>query len=364
MSRIKKAEDKSIKTEKRKRSEDTVELLFFIVLNVLVVPFSAYQTFIGYEKDVAGSSVLAIVIALISGVLFAAMNFGIRQSRLKGEKYYLKVLMYIIPLGLSFFGNFNAFYSNQMKDSLLRSEINDYRLVLTKTKDVAVSEIKTSIGLNNLKTNYESLRSSLSTEYSEPPEGWGENCTKVWYELTSYLNEEGGTLDPNIISGIGNERVKYNKALSFAQGAYESIVKLRESKISTVLDQVQSSFTDVDNDIDSLINLPKPIYRSSMLDKMVTAENIIRSQTISFLGSEDIFSHPPLESSNENELGTIKHSFNSAFIKGESFTATAFSLFLSLIIDFSALIYILVFTPYNRKKKTGGRIHTNGPKTI
>lgn len=362
MSRISPATEPA--APKKPPGSGSVELLFFVALNALVVPFSTYQTFVGYEKDVAGNAILALIVALISGVLFLAMNFGIRQSRLKGEKYYLKVLMYIIPLGLSFFGNFNAFYSNQMKDSLLRSEINDYRLTLTKTKDIAVSEIKNSIGLNDLETNFESLKISFLNEYGEKPKGWGKNCSKIWNELTAFLNKEGGSIDANIISGIGNEQVKFNKALSFANGAYESIVKLRESKINTVLDQVQSSFATVDNDIDSLINLPKPIYRSSMLDKMVTAENIIRSQTESFLGSQDLFSHNPLESSNENELGTIKHSFNSAFIKGESFTATAFSLFLSLIIDFSALIYILVFTPYNRIKKLGGRVRSGGPKTI
>jgi len=70
-----------------------------------------------------------------------------------------------------------------------------------------------------------------------------------------------------------------------------------------------------------------------------------------------------LKSSNENELGTIKHTFNSAFIKKEYPTATAFSLFLSLIIDFAALLYILVFIPFNTGQKKG-RIETTGPNRI
>jgi len=113
-------------TEK-KSSSNTVEFLFFIALNILVIPFSAYQTYIGYEKDVAGNAILAIVIALISAVLFAAMNFGIRQDRLNGKKHLLKVVMYLIPFGLSFPGNFNALYSNQMKENLLREEISEYK---------------------------------------------------------------------------------------------------------------------------------------------------------------------------------------------------------------------------------------------
>jgi hypothetical protein len=87
-----------------------------------------------------------------------------------------------------------------------------------------------------------------------------------------------------------------------------------------------------------------------MLDDMVTAENTIRSETESFFDRTDIFSHEKLKPSNENEIGTIKHSFNSAFVKWESATATVFSLFLSLIIDFAALLYILVFIEYNKVK--------------
>jgi hypothetical protein len=91
-----------------KSNTNTIEFLFFIALNILVIPFSAYQTYVGYEKDVAGHPILAIIIAAISAVLFAAMNFGIRQDRLDGKKHLIKVIMYIIPFGLSFLWKFQS----------------------------------------------------------------------------------------------------------------------------------------------------------------------------------------------------------------------------------------------------------------
>lgn len=351
--------------EKFKKKGDLVELLFFIALNVLVVPFSTYQTFVGYEKDVAGNAILALIVAAISGVFFLAMNYVIRESRLNGEKHFWKVLMYIVPLAISVPGNFNAFYSNQMKGSLLRQEINSYRLAMTSTKDVALSSIEVSIGLNDLETTFKSKLNTLEREYDTKPKGWGKNCISLWKDLCDFLNKQGGSINANSISSITNEQLKFNKAKAFAEAEFGTIKNTRSSSIKPTIDYINTTFVDTDAVIDSLINLSTPVYRSSMLDKMVTVENLIRSKTESFLSNSEVFPHDPLKSSNENEIGTIKHSFNSAFIKWESTTATVFSLFLSLIIDFAALLYILVFIPYNKTTGGGnkGRL-TTGPKRI
>jgi hypothetical protein len=347
-----------------KTKTDYAELLFFIALNVLVVPFSAYQTFVGYERDVAdGKFIIAAVVALISGVLFAAMNFGIRKDRLEGKRHLLKVFMYIVPIGLSFPGNFNAFYSNQMKDSLLRTEINSYRLVLTSTKDIATDELNKSIGLYELQLNFDSKRDALKTEYQNKPTGWGKNCNSIWVNLCSFLKSEGGTVDATMVAGIVDGNQKITKAIAFAENDLKTIISNRQNKINPTLNAINTTYSECDNYIDSLLNLSTPVYTSAMLDKIVTAENLIRSKAGSFLNRTDLFPHEALKSSNENELGTIKHSFNSAFVKKENPTATAFSLFLSLIIDFAALLYILVFIPFNTGKKKG-RIETAGPNRI
>lgn len=342
---------------------DFTDFAFFIVLNLLVVPFSAYQTFVGYQKDVAGHWVLALVVALISAVLFAAMNFGIRSSRLKGEKHHLKILMYIIPLGMSFFGNFNAFYSNQMRDALLRTETGNYRLTLTNTKNIAISEIEKSVDIPRFRRNYNLYETALKTEFGKPPQGWGKNCEQRWKDLCNFLSSNGGSLTPNVVSSYSGD-IKYNRALNFALGEYNGILNAKHSRISPVKSSIESEFNAAIKKLDSLTNLTIPVYSSKMLDDMVVVENTIRTEAESFLDNKSIFPYEPLKSSNENEIGTIKHTLNSAFVKKESPTATAFSLFLSLIIDFAALLYIVVFIPYNRVSKNKGRINSNGPKRI
>jgi hypothetical protein len=339
-----------------------IELLFFIALNLLVIPFSAYQTFKGYEKDVAGDPILAIVVAAISAVLFAAMNFGIRQDRLEGKKHSLKIFMYIIPFGLSFFGNFNAFYSNQMKENLLREEISNYKFILNKTHDLAIQKINDSINLNGFEKEYTQKWQDLETEYFDAkPPSWGPKAQEKWKTVVSYLQSEGGTIKVTD-QGEANSNYYYN-AKTFSQNIFERLKESKKDIIKEPVDYIKSKYNPVIEKIDSLTGLTKPKFNSSMLDNMVEVENQIRTKTESFLVGNNIFTYEALKPSDQNEIGTIKHTINSAFIEFENPSATMFSFFLSIIIDIAALIYIIVFIPYYKSSSKKGRLNS-GPQRL
>lgn len=105
-----------------------------------------------------------------------------------------------------------------------------------------------------------------------------------------------------------------------------------------------------------------------MFEPIVKAENEIRNVTLPIvkLSEKEVFNSEKLELPSVIEIGKIKHSLNSAFVKFENPSATFISASLALIIDFAALIYILVFIPYNKdgKSKGGGRINSGGPRKI
>jgi hypothetical protein len=361
--KIKERENKE--SNKNQKQEFKTELILFIALNVLIVPFSVYQTYSGYYKSF-DSPIMALVIAAISGLLFIAMNFGIRNSRLLGEKHILKVVMYLIPLTISFPGNFNAFYSNQMKNSLLSFEVTNYKRIMVETKDAAENAIATSENILGFKQDYNTHIGNLEDEFTKLPSGWGKNCNTYWRTLCTFLNENGGSINPQPTIELENEKIKFDRANTFAERQYNNILSSKRSKIGPTLNKISKTFSEIDFYIDSMLNLSTPIYSANMLNKIVESENLIRSKADGFLGENNIFNHPPLTISKENEIGTLKHSLNSGFVEWKDSSATIFSSFLSLIIDFSALLYILVFIPFNRTKKNkgGGRINHKGPIKI
>jgi|SRR5690625_4001086 len=329
----------------------TTEAIFFIAINVILVGISTYQTYVGYQADVAGNLLIAVAIAAVSGLLFLALNFEIRKRRKNGEKHSLLILMYTIPFGIAFFGNFNAFYANQTEDVELRNEIRTYRTQLTGTKDEALQIIGNSVDINNFTKSYNSHIDKLRIEFNQPPQGWGRNAQDRWEELCQFLNKEGGEIHPFIIEG-SRQQVRYDRAIANAERQYENIINARQESIAGPTDNVNEIYQKMIEEIDKNVNHHPPIYTSDMLDKMVEAENSIRSRVSSFVDQDQskIFSTAGLKLSSASEIGTIKHTIYKAFVEKKEPSATFFALFFSLIIDLAALLYVLVFIPYQREK--------------
>lgn len=340
-------------------NSSTIELLFFIALNVLVIPYSGYQTFVGYENDVSGHWLGAAVIAAISAVLFAAMNFGIRQRRLEGKTHIWQVLLYVVPLGLSFFGNFNAFYSQQMQNELYDQEISRYEQVLTETHDNAVQILKESTGLEELRTSKDAELSSLQSQYDGRggKGGWGAECERHWVNLKSTLESQDplGSRITNFNPGLKD---KMASARALANSYFNQLEENKEAQVLPFISFADAQFHQVDSLIkDSRKNKTLNQNGREILDGIIKANNQIGAKTHSHLKD---FKYEPLETSAQNQIGTIKHTIKSAFIDMDSPSATFFSFFLSLIIDLSALFYILLFVPY---RKTSGSFN-RGPRVV
>jgi hypothetical protein len=324
-------------------NRNTVELLFFIALNLLVIPFSAYQTYVGYSEDVVDHWAAAATIAGISGVLFAAMNFGIRQRRLDGKKHFWQVMLYVLPLGLSFFGNFNAFYSTQMRNQLYDSEVSNYQGVLTKTKDQAIATLNASTGIATLQSALDQRQQALQDQFdgTAGAAGWETNAEKEWVKLKALIEQNGGT-----ITNLMKKDAK--TAIELSDNSFRELKRNRETQIKPIVEFADSTFKQLEEDIDAAkkYGTINQVGRE-LLDGIVKTNNQIGAKTKSHVAD---FEFEELSPSDHNQIGTIKHSLTSAFITKDNPTATYFSLFLSLIIDLSALLYILLFIPYNKQR--------------
>lgn len=352
MSKIKKASSAQDEHQTQKTKTSSTEFMFFIVINVLLVGISTWQTFIGYKADVAGNIIIAATIAIASGVLFLAMNFEIRNRRLAGKPHLLLIVMYLIPLAISFPGNFNAFYSNQTEESFLKDEVNTYLNQLANTKKEAVQAINNSAELDEFERNFKSRMQALDIEFHKAPSGWGRMAQQRWEELLKFLNENGANVKTSVLGETKNDKSRFDRAIVAANEGKNNIISSRKAKISDPLTNIENWYSPVVQRVDSIRELTTPIYSSFLLDDMVNAENNIRTETTAFLGHTDVFSASPLKKSREDDTGKIKHTLEKVF-KGEERSAMAFSLFFSLIIDLAALVYILVFIPYQRQQGKG-----------
>jgi hypothetical protein len=359
-----KIKEKESSVESVKKTDSMqAEYLIFIALNVFMVPYSFYQTLMGYK--ISFDTLTAIALATISALLFLAMNFGIRSSRILGERHLLKVVMYLIPLAISWTGNFNAFYSSQTKSFMLRDEVTSYKTSLDQTYKIAKKKIKELHSTTEFEEKYSGELTRFTDDY-EKFGGWGDNCFKYWVSLCKLIKKEGGTIDINRISKEPKDK-KFDMALRLLEGQKVIIINSQEKQFTDDFSKIAIVFNDKEIiKIDSLNK--KDVFEKNMFEPIVKVENEIRNITVPIIkkSEKDLFESKKLELPSVIEIGKIKHSLNSAFVKFENPSATFISASLALIIDFAALIYILVFIPYykERKPKGTGRINSAGPRKI
>ena len=359
---------KETTSKKNKSKTSSIELLFFIALNLLAIPISTYQTYQGYGLDVVEKEWIAFVIALFSGLLFLAMNWGIRARRLEGKSHHWQALLYIIPLAISFFGNFNAFYSSQVRNQLFDQEVTDYERVLRETKTNAIAALDSSMGIVPLVAKHDQLMQNLESEAKGVLgfSGWRTRAEAEWQKVRNNLSkaDKSGTPVPDLDPRM-SESQKLGAAKRAAQDVISRIVNTRQSQIAPVKSFVNATSDSALAEI-KRVKIAKGLNARGrvLLDEIIEANNSIGSKTDAYLrkNAGTDFNYDRLETSDENQLGTIKHTISSAFVKWDNPTATWFSLFISLIIDLAALFYILLFVPYD-KKRGRARIN-NGPVSI
>jgi hypothetical protein len=327
-----------------------IEYSFFIALNAVAVPFSAYQTFRGYQNEVVDHWVLAAAIAAISSVLFLAMNFGIRERRLKGKPHLWQVLFFLVPLGFSFFGNFNAFYHSMMKNNLYRGEVKKYENELDNTYNNTIACLNSSTGVEELETEFNTLLTNFTSQCNGTYglSGWGPIAQREWTNLQSFIITNGGGMSTlNTRTCSNGERV--------ARSTFQNtIITPKKAIIAPYLEYAESLYKPLKKSIIETDSLNRfSADGNILLSSIVEVNNQICSKVKSFQSNcECNFLNP----SDKHDMGTIAHSLQDGFLVMPKPTATWFSVFLSLIIDLAALFYILLFVPYHRKLKAHGRI--------
>jgi hypothetical protein len=182
--------------------------------------------------------------------------------------------------------------------------------------------------------------------------------------LESYLNEVGSPARMTHLQDdvTGADRLDATKSLSTS--FMNTVIVNRLAKIAPTQSIADSLFNNISIRIADAKKTGKIGEEGAMiLDGLVKANNTIGSNADGYLKGIGLktLEYTYLEPSNETQVGTIKHTIQSAFIRWDNPSATFFSFLLSIIIDLAALLYIIVFVPYNKNAK-GARV--GGPRVI
>jgi hypothetical protein len=345
--------------------------IIYFALNFILVPFSAYQTYVGYEKFLGTEgvpfSIAALAIAAVSALIFFGLNHTIMERRVAGKPHLTHIFGYLLPLAISFFGNFNSIYSAQMKGKLVSDELAVYSTTLNITYNSALSEVDKSTGLTNLKTNLNLRLTQLQNQMNTIPRGYGKEAKLEWSEINQlfenynkqFLNGSSGKLTKVYIT------TKYQNFENTALQYYNSLEKSKLSEINKVLDPIKTKYNTLNDRYDSMVknDAIKAEGFQMLEDLRKTNNDLVGNPVKTYLGSLNKvdFIFTELVESDGRQLGTIKHSLESAFVKWENPTASIFSSFFSLIIDLIPLGFLFLVFPYNSNKRKNT---TTGPRSL
>lgn len=330
--------------------------IVYFALNFLLVPFSAYQTYMGYEEFLG--VVPAGILASVSALIFFGLNYTIMERRIAGNSHTVLILGYLLPLGISFFGNFNSIYGAQMKGKLVADELAIYSTDLYDTYTAAKTALDKSTGLSELETAYKAELGQLRSQmHGVGRDGYGPEARKSWVEINRIFNNYNAAYGRENAKGLTQvQNTSHIRYFENAANAYfRDLSTEKKAKKDEVLTPITEKFEKVQKEYDS--TLKNELIKDNgfaLLEELRKTNNEIGKSTNNYLEAqpgESEFTFKELQESDQRQVGTIKHSLESAFVRGDNPTAAGFASFFSIIIDIIPLGFLFLVFPYSKGRK-------------
>lgn len=348
----------SFKTRKNiKKSNNKQDIGFqiiFFALNFLLVPFSAIATYKGYKGFL--DEYLAVVLAAATALLFFGLNFLIMQRRQKGENHLKQSLGFLLPLLISFFGNFTYFYGNQMEGTLLNKDLTHYSNTIDGTYLTAKSGLERSTGLNALevKLNGELALLKNQMEGQKGFEGYGKESDKIWRKITALFSDYNKDYNEGATTRLTevHDKKKYTNFENTALSYFKSLRLTKGIEIQRKTDELTALYDPVNQEAELLLKSGNEdqlkLNGVDAIKKIRQANNQIGKTSKGFLTNS---SFTELEDYEGVNAKNIKSVLTSAFAKRDNDSATIFAIVLSLVIDLATLGFVFLALSYNKQKK-------------
>ncbi len=301
------------------------------VIAVICVSISFIQTALGYE--LLAGPVFTWLFSLIISAFMLLTNFRLKEALSDGKAVWGIAAFYVIIVFFSFAGNFNAFYSQFMKDELYETELRNYETQIPAIQQKAIQTIRATNDAQEVETKVNQLKFSLESQILDPANaGFGERASDIKGEIEDLLDVK---------------LTQYDGApVDIASKMTTQIDQVLTTKIKAMTQDGNALISQINTKVDSVM----PVIRQTLLPANINdmgrsgidlADNTYNTIGEMTKGFTSTFSYEPIKSE-QLQVGKISHSFKSAFVKGDNPQATIIATLASLAVDFLVPIYLLL----------------------
>lgn len=330
------------------QNEDSIAAknISILVFLVIALAFTAYQTARGYEKAIGQipAIFLAILCAGILGLLSISLRAAIRENRRTIGIW----LGCFIVAGVSFAGNFNAFYTGFIKSELIKRELEEKRNELDGLFKASESSLADK-RFSELEREVAFLKRELRSQIlNEGRPGLGTESLKVIARIKVKINDE---LTPEIAAGNTTEALtrladRYDKRIDDKLAAKRiALVENAEERQKARLAN-KGLYDDAIKKVDLALTLLASDKSQlaendaiAAIEKAAQAYSRIGSVTRSSLPDAIPFAYNTRMTLVSDKAGSIDHSFNTAKLHLDHM-AVWLSAFLALFIDIGVPLVI------------------------
>jgi hypothetical protein len=279
------------------------------------------------------------------------------DRRKNGLPHLKQVIGYLIPLSISFIGNFTYFYGNQVESTLLKKDLIHYSKVFDNTYENSKSSLINSTGLKEFKIKIDAELSQLNNQINKQGayNGYGSKAKEKWNEIKKIFDDFNGTT----LTEPGEKT--YKRFETTTLDAYEAIAKSKSENIKETVDFVDNTYEELHKRVEKLkkganSDLLK-IEGEDLINDLKAANDKIGDKTLGELNDFEYENLVPYKKVGaKNPIQTLENA-----LKFENPVATISSIFFSLIIDLITLVFIFLAFSYTKNK---GRNRVRAPKTL
>lgn len=327
-------------------------MLYFLA--ILATSIGVYQGVKGYNLIMANDPAAAWGIMLMAGIGVLLMDLKLKQEKETANRrsQIVKILLaYSLLASITFFGNFNAFFTNSLKDRIVKEELNKMQKNLESITWETNNRLNQQNDTTALRSNVQQELDNLWAELQEQNNtGLGADAKKILQRLADILAVPAFQVPEKTVNYTKDQLGQLFKSYEDrANNQLEkALEKHRNSRVNQKNIAVNTETEKWLKEIASALNT----QNDAEDDKQALIGSIAHfNSTLGLLRT--LIQNPSFTEANDplTELGKVYYTLEKAR-SGKYNNAVWFALIMSFVIDFIVpFIFLVVVNPQRTDPK-------------